>query len=95
MAIYHLSVPATSCDCERCFSSAKRTITCNRNLIWPAVIEALQLQKNWLRRGAVPSHLTQLAAHIGRKDEQLKKADGGALEEASDDLNTKDLAICI
>ncbi|KAK7177592.1 hAT family dimerization domain protein [Paraphaeosphaeria sporulosa] len=33
-----------------------------------SVIEALQLQKNWLRRDAVHSHLTKLAAHVTQKD---------------------------
>ncbi|KAK7178414.1 transposase-like protein [Paraphaeosphaeria sporulosa] len=64
MAMDHLSVPATSCDCERCFSCAKRTITCDRNLLTPSVVEAFQLQKNWLRRSAVSSYLTRLADHV-------------------------------
>ncbi|KAK7179407.1 transposase-like protein [Paraphaeosphaeria sporulosa] len=46
MAMGYLAVLATSCDCERCFSSAKRTVTCDRNSLSPAVIEACQLQKN-------------------------------------------------
>ncbi|KAK7178218.1 transposase-like protein [Paraphaeosphaeria sporulosa] len=45
MAMDHLSVPATPCDCERCFSSAKHTVTCDRNSLSPAVIEARQLQR--------------------------------------------------
>ncbi|KAF9734149.1 hypothetical protein PMIN03_010035 [Paraphaeosphaeria minitans] len=61
MAMDHLSVPATSCDCDRCFSSSRRTITCDRNSLSPAVVKALQLQKNWLRRDAVSSHLTALS----------------------------------
>ncbi|KAK7189947.1 hypothetical protein PSPO01_03668 [Paraphaeosphaeria sporulosa] len=43
MAIDHLSMPATSCDYERCFSSARRTITYDRNLLSLAIIKALQL----------------------------------------------------
>ena len=31
MATDYLSVPCTSCDCERAFSSARRTITDDRN----------------------------------------------------------------
>ncbi|EFQ89188.1 hypothetical protein PTT_14648 [Pyrenophora teres f. teres 0-1] len=31
MATDILSIPATSCECERCFSTAKRTITDDRN----------------------------------------------------------------
>ncbi|KAK7192235.1 transposase-like protein [Paraphaeosphaeria sporulosa] len=68
MAMDHLSVPATSCDCEQCFSSARRTITCDRNQLSPAVVEALQLQKNWLTRDAVSSHLTAVSKYIVKKD---------------------------
>ncbi|KAK7179893.1 transposase-like protein [Paraphaeosphaeria sporulosa] len=68
MAMDHPSVPATSCDCERCFSSARRTITCDRNQLSPAVVEALQLQKNWVTRDAVSSHLTALSKHVVKKD---------------------------
>ncbi|KAK7177749.1 transposase-like protein, partial [Paraphaeosphaeria sporulosa] len=71
MAMDILCVPATSCDCERCFSSARRTITCDRNSLSPTVVEALQLQKNWLRRGVVTSHLKKLEAHIVKRDERL------------------------
>jgi hypothetical protein len=67
MAMDYLSVPSTSCDCERAFSSAKRTVTCDRNLLSPQSIEALQLQKNWLRRGVVKSHLNKLILYIQNK----------------------------
>jgi hypothetical protein len=68
MAMDHLSVPCTSCDCERAFSTAKRTITCDRNSLSGTTIEALQLQKNWLRRKAVKSHLTLLQEYIKKKE---------------------------
>ncbi|KAF9729878.1 transposase-like protein [Paraphaeosphaeria minitans] len=61
MAMDHLSVPATSCDCER-------TITCDRSLLSSSVVEALQLQNNWLRRSAVSSYLTRLSDHVVKKD---------------------------
>ncbi|KAK7180689.1 transposase-like protein [Paraphaeosphaeria sporulosa] len=64
MAMDHHSVPATSCDCEQCFSSARRTITYDRNQLSPAVVEALQLQKIWLTRDAVSSHLTALSKYV-------------------------------
>ena len=85
IAMDHLSVPATSCDCERCFSSAKRTITCDRKLLSPAVVEALQLQKNWLRRDAVSSHLKQLEAHVSKKDARQN------IQLIDDDVYTSDL----
>ncbi|CAI6331579.1 unnamed protein product [Periconia digitata] len=68
MAMDHLSIPSTSCDCERAFSTAKRTITCDRNSLSPAVIEATQLQKNWIRRRIVPSSIVKLIDYIQTRD---------------------------
>ena len=64
MACDYLTIPATSCECERAFSGARRTITCDRNTLSSDTIEALQLQKNWLRRGVVESDLLKLQAYI-------------------------------
>ncbi|KAK7178178.1 transposase-like protein [Paraphaeosphaeria sporulosa] len=89
MAIDHFPVPVTSCDCERCFSSAERTITCDRNLLSPSVVEALQLQKNWLRRSAVSSYLTRLADHVVKKDARQNTQLAG--NDFGDDLNTSHL----
>jgi hypothetical protein len=41
MAVDFLSIPSTSCECERCFSTAGRTITNDWNSLSPATIEAL------------------------------------------------------
>jgi hypothetical protein len=60
MARDFLSVLATSCDCERTFSKARRTITCDRNALTGVSIEALQLQRNWLQRRVVQSELADL-----------------------------------
>jgi hypothetical protein len=46
MAVDHLTILSTSCDCKRAFSKARRTITCDRNSLTSTTIEALQLQKN-------------------------------------------------
>jgi hypothetical protein len=48
MALDYLSIPATSCGCERAFSRGRRTVTNDRNRLQGATIESLQLQKNWL-----------------------------------------------
>ena len=64
MAADFLSIPSTSCECERCFSSAKRTITCDRNSLLPSTIEACQLQKNWLKNEVVDSPLVKLSQHV-------------------------------
>jgi hypothetical protein len=65
IALDFLSIPCTSCDCERAFSGGRRTCTFERNKLCGHTIEALQLQKNWLRKHAVHSELTVLATHIG------------------------------
>jgi hypothetical protein len=46
VALDFLSIPSTSCDCERAFSGGRRTVTCNRNCLSGPTIAALQLQKN-------------------------------------------------
>jgi len=67
MAVDFLSIPATSCECERCFSSAKRTITVDRNRLAPGTIEAVQLQKDWLKKGVVSSEMVNLTKHMENK----------------------------
>jgi hypothetical protein len=42
-----LSCPATSCECERVFSSAKKLITPERNKLQDNTIEALECLKAW------------------------------------------------
>lgn len=64
MALDYLSIPPTSCDCERAFSGARRTVTTDRNLLHGTTIEALQLQKNWIRNGVVKSPLSDLASYV-------------------------------
>lgn len=68
MATDYLCIPATSCECERAFSRARRTITCDRNSLSYGTIEALQLQKNWLARGVVKSSLLELQKHVQKTD---------------------------
>jgi hypothetical protein len=67
-----LSIPSTGCDCEWAFSSARRTITCDRNSLSGATIEAIQLQKNWLRHDAVKSSLKDLQKHVQDVDKKLE-----------------------
>jgi hypothetical protein len=59
----YLAVPSTSCDAERAFSSARRTITNDRNGLSGSTIETL-LQKNWIRRDVVKSSNTRLAKQV-------------------------------
>jgi hAT family protein len=48
-----LSCPATSCECERVFSSAKKLITPERNKLADDIIEALECLKAWWDNGFV------------------------------------------
>ena len=53
MALDLFSIPGMSAECERVFSQAKKMITAERNRLAPEVVEADQLQKQWLLRGLV------------------------------------------
>ena len=68
IALDYLSIPATSCECERAFNSGRRTVNDDRNRLAGATIEALQLQKNWLRNQVVESHLIDLQRYIIREE---------------------------
>jgi hypothetical protein len=46
-----LSIPAMSAEVERVFSSAKRTITADRNRLNDETIELLELLRYWWTRG--------------------------------------------
>jgi hypothetical protein len=70
MACDYLSIPCTSCECERAFSKARRTITADRNSLGGETIEAIQLQRNWLQRGVVKSSLKALE-EVVRKSNQF------------------------
>jgi hypothetical protein len=59
-----LSIPSTSCDCERAFSSTWRAITCDRKSLHGNTIEAIQLQKGWLERGVVKSSLLEVEKYV-------------------------------
>jgi hypothetical protein len=72
IATDYLTIPCTSCNCERAFSTAGRTITCDCNSLSGSTIEALQLQKNWLGRGVVKSSLTEFQKHIETVDRKLQ-----------------------
>jgi hAT family C-terminal dimerisation region len=48
-----LSCPATSCKCERVFSSAKKLITLERNSHADNTIEALECLRTWFDKGFI------------------------------------------
>jgi hypothetical protein len=64
----NLSIPSTSCECERAFSKARRTITADRNRISGATIESIQIIRNWLQRGVVKSSLRDLEELVRKSD---------------------------
>jgi hAT family C-terminal dimerisation region len=70
LAIDLLAIPATSCECERVFSQAGKLVTDERNRLGPEIIEAIELQKDWLRKRVIESPLLQLVGKI----ERLEKA---------------------
>lgn len=74
IATDYFSYPSTSCDCERGFSTARHTITDDRNRLNGAKIEYLQLQKGCLRRDVVKSSLKDLEQVVQKAD---KKRDAG------------------
>ena len=64
VAVDYLSIPSTSCESERAFSSARRTITREHNDLSGSLIEALQLQNNWIRRRVVDRELLNLRRYM-------------------------------
>jgi hypothetical protein len=92
MACDYLSIPSTSCGCERAFSKARRTITCDRNKLGGATITSIQLQRNWLYRGVVKSSLRDLEYLVRKADAFAtppvapSPADDDDLGSQSDDL---------
>ena len=85
LALDYLSIPSTSCECERCFSTARRTITQDRSSVGAATIEALQLQKNWLLNGCVSSHLSNLASRLKTRERAQVAQEAGTLMDIDDD----------
>ena len=50
-ALNLLAIPATSCACERVFSSAKRLITPQRSRLSDDAIEEIECLRNWMLQG--------------------------------------------
>jgi hypothetical protein len=83
IAADYLFIPSASCSCKWGFSKAKRTITCDRNLLSGATIEALQLQKNWLQHKVVKSALSNLEKHVQKLDKKGNNVVSNSLLGAS------------
>jgi hAT family C-terminal dimerisation region len=75
LAIDLLATPATSCECEGVFSQAGKLITDERNRLGLEVIEAIELQKDWLRKGVIKSPLLQLIGQIERLEKATTQVD--------------------
>ena len=63
-----LFISSISCECQRCFSAAGRTIIIDRNSLCPTTIEALQLQKNLLKHYFVESFVLKLSDRLCWKE---------------------------
>ncbi len=53
MAYDFLTIPAMSSECQRLFSSAKLTVTPQRQRLKADIIEAIEMMNKWFRRGLV------------------------------------------
>lgn len=53
MALNFLSIPYTSCECERAFSSARRTMSQKRMSLHEGTVEEVELLRNWWRQGVI------------------------------------------
>jgi hypothetical protein len=81
----YLSTPSTSCECVRSFSKARRITSDDRNKLGGTTIEAIQLQKSWLRHGVVKSSLNHLKILVRKADKhQLGRV---AASQASDSFS--------
>jgi hypothetical protein len=89
MACNYLSIPSTSCECERAFSKARRTITCDRNRLSGATIESIQLQRNWLQRGVVKSSLRDLESLVRKAEKYETPPVAPSLPTNKDDLGSQ------
>lgn len=85
MAFDFLSIPCTSCECERAFSSARRTITFERMSLKDETVEEVELLRSWWRQGLVhqPSSYTYDGDGDGDDDmeDQLPDAEGPSDDE--------------
>ena len=52
-ALDTLAIPATSAECERIFSSAKKLVTPERNRLSDDIIEAIECLKAWWDSGII------------------------------------------
>jgi hypothetical protein len=93
MACDYLSILSTSCECERAFSKARRTITADCNALSGATIEAIQLQRNWLQRGVVKSSLRDLE-NLVRKSDKFEGSQVAASQGEGDPGSQSDYLYC-
>jgi hypothetical protein len=68
-ALDMVSVPISSAECERIFSSAKLLVTSSRNRLRPDVLEASECLRNWLKK---PNSKTDTGS---QERQRLERAD--------------------
>jgi hypothetical protein len=72
MAFDFLSIPCTSCECERAFSSARRTMTFDRMSLKEDTVEEVELLRNWWRQGL--AHQPSTYTYDGDDDDEMEDA---------------------
>jgi hypothetical protein len=85
LALDVLSIPASSCECERMFSELSDLLEPRRQAIQPQLLAAIQCVRRWQKSGLGDDEMAAKAA--------LSDADLDALYDMSrwdDDCNTKD-----
>lgn len=67
LALNVFSIPASSAECQRVFSQAKRTITDDQNQIGDETTQTILCQKDWLKKPLVQSDLLDAAETIKKQ----------------------------
>ncbi len=75
-----------SAECERVFSRVKQLITDRRNRLTALIIEASELQKDWLRNGLVKSWLKRCDRDELRKLAAKLRLHQEAINDDSDEI---------
>jgi len=89
-----VSVPISSAECERIFSSAKLLITSSRNRLRPDIIEASECLRNWLKK---PNSKTEMGSQdrqhlqIKEKADSIYSDDDGESEEEESGMSGSDM----
>jgi hypothetical protein len=85
-AIDTLTVPASSCDCERLFSELGDLLEPKRRAIGSELLAALQLVRSWIRAGFNTSRSSSSGVDRRAGDADVNGGDNNEDEQRSDEL---------